>query len=48
LLGLDGLVLVGHGRSNAKAITSSLILANKANQSNLVQKMREGIADSFK
>ena len=47
LLGLDGLVLVGHGRSNAKAITSSLILANRATETNLVQKMRDGIAASI-
>lgn len=47
LLGLDGLVLVGHGRSDAKAITSSLILAHKASKSDLVQKMRDGIAASM-
>jgi glycerol-3-phosphate acyltransferase PlsX len=44
LLGLDGLVLVGHGRSDSRAITSSLILAHNATESNLIEKMREGIS----
>ena len=43
LLGLDGLVLVGHGRSDARAITSSIMLAKRANDSGLVEKMRAGI-----
>jgi glycerol-3-phosphate acyltransferase PlsX len=43
LLGLDGLVLVGHGRSDARAITSSLMLAKRATDSGLVEKMRAGI-----
>lgn len=33
LLGINGLVFVGHGRSDAKAITSSIILAQRALQS---------------
>ncbi len=44
LLGLDGLVLVGHGRSDSRAITSSLLLAHNTTNSNLITKMREGIA----
>ena len=44
LLGLDGLVLVGHGRSDSRAITSSILLAHNATNSNLITKMREGIA----
>ena len=44
LLGLDGLVLVGHGRSNAKAITSSILLAHQAVKSGLVEKMRKEIS----
>jgi len=47
LLGLDGLVLVGHGRSDAKAITSSLVLAHKAAESNLIQKMHDEIKASM-
>ncbi|MCJ7650977.1 MAG: phosphate acyltransferase PlsX, partial [Candidatus Lokiarchaeota archaeon] len=48
LLGLDGLVLVGHGRSDARAITSSLILAQHAIKSNLIGKMRDGISTHLK
>jgi len=44
LLGLDGLVLVGHGRSDARAITSSLMLAQYAIKLNLIKKMRDGIS----
>jgi len=33
LLGVNGLVFVGHGKSDAKAITSSIILAQRALQS---------------
>ncbi len=47
LLGLDGLILVGHGRSDARAICSSLLLAKNATQSQLIEKMREGIAKAF-
>jgi glycerol-3-phosphate acyltransferase PlsX len=48
LLGLDGLVLVGHGKSDARAITSSLLLAQYATNSELVAKMRAGIAEALK
>jgi len=47
LLGLDGLVLVGHGRSDARAITSSLLLANQAHELHLVEKMRDGITSKL-
>ena len=47
LLGLDGLVLVGHGRSDSRAITSSLLLAHNAAKSNLIEKMREGISSKL-
>jgi glycerol-3-phosphate acyltransferase PlsX len=47
LLGLDGLVLVGHGRSDSRAITSSLILAHNATESNLIGKMRDGISSKL-
>ena len=43
LLGLDGLLLVGHGRSDARAITSSIELAQHAIDLKLIEKMREGI-----
>ena len=48
LLGLDGLVLVGHGRSDSRAITSSLKLAKQATDSGLVDKMRAGISNELK
>lgn len=44
LLGIDGLVLVGHGRSDSRAITSSLTLAHNALESKLTEKMRSGIS----
>jgi len=47
LLGLDGLVFVGHGRSDSRAITSSLILAHNAAESNLIDKMRDGISSKL-
>ena len=47
LLGLDGLVLVGHGRSDSRAITSSLLLAHDATESDLIEKMREGISSKL-
>jgi len=47
LLGLDGLVLVGHGRSDSRAITSSLLMAHNATNSKLIAKMREGIASKL-
>ncbi len=47
LLGLDGLVLVGHGRSDSQAITNSLILAHNATKSHLIEKMREGISSKL-
>jgi len=47
LLGLDGLVLVGHGRSDSRAITSSLLLARDATESDLIEKMREGISSKL-
>lgn len=44
LLGLDGLVFVGHGRSDAKAITSSILLASRAVKSNLLGELRDKIS----
>jgi phosphate acyltransferase len=45
LLGIDGLVFVGHGRSDAKAITSSIRVARQAVQSNLLANIRQAIQD---
>jgi glycerol-3-phosphate acyltransferase PlsX len=43
LLGLDGLVFVGHGRSNAQAITNAIGAARRAIESNLLDAVRAGI-----
>jgi phosphate acyltransferase len=43
LLGIDGLVFVGHGRSNATAIVSAIRVARSAVQANLLEKLRENI-----
>lgn len=41
LLGLDGLVLIGHGRSDSKAIVSAISEANKAIQAGLLPSLRQ-------
>jgi glycerol-3-phosphate acyltransferase PlsX len=43
LLGIDGLVFVGHGRSDARAIASALSLASKSVANHLLEKMQKGI-----
>ncbi len=47
LLGIDGLVFVGHGRSDAKAITSALLLASSAIRNDLINHLRTQIADNL-
>jgi glycerol-3-phosphate acyltransferase PlsX len=44
LLGLDGLVFVGHGRSDARAMFNAVIQARQAVDSNLLADLRESIA----
>ncbi len=41
LLGVNGLVFIGHGRSDAKAITSALRVAREAAQSGMLEAIRE-------
>jgi glycerol-3-phosphate acyltransferase PlsX len=43
LLGIDGLVFVGHGRSNARALVSAIRLARQTADSNLLEDLRVGI-----
>ncbi len=43
LLGIDGLVFVGHGRSNAQAIISAVRVAREAVQRRLLEDMRDSI-----
>jgi len=45
LLGIDGLVFVGHGRSNSKAITSALRVAHDAVQENLLDALSMATQD---
>ncbi len=45
LLGVDGLVFVGHGRSNAKALVSAIRLARETADTNLLNEMRQGIQE---
>jgi glycerol-3-phosphate acyltransferase PlsX len=47
LLGIDGLVFVGHGRSNASAIVSAIGGARKVVQSNLLEEIRQNIQESL-
>lgn len=44
LLGIDGLVFVGHGRSDARAISSSLLLASKTVKNDLITHLRENFS----
>jgi glycerol-3-phosphate acyltransferase PlsX len=43
LLGIDGLVFVGHGRSNAHALVSAIRVARQAVEAGLLPAMREAI-----
>lgn len=45
LLGVDGLVFVGHGRSDARAMMSALRVAHESVQIDLLGSLREGIQD---
>lgn len=47
LLGIDALVFVGHGRSDAKAIVSSIKAAKDAVDKQLLTKLRRAIAKSI-
>jgi glycerol-3-phosphate acyltransferase PlsX len=41
LLGVNGLVFIGHGRSDARAIVSSLRVAREAARSGMLEAIRE-------
>lgn len=43
LLGIDGLVFVGHGRSNAQALVSAIRVARQAVQNDLLTALRQAI-----
>lgn len=48
LLGLDGLVFVGHGRSNTKALVSAIRTARQAVEVDLMDKMRSAVSREMK
>lgn len=43
LLGIDGLVLVGHGRSDGKAMLSAILSAKQAVESGLLESLRNSV-----
>ncbi len=45
LLGVNGVVVIGHGRSDVKAIRSMIRMAEKSVQQNLVQAIQEAISN---
>jgi phosphate acyltransferase len=45
LLGIDGLVFVGHGRSDARAMSSALRIAHQSVQADLLGSLRTGIQE---
>ena len=46
LLGVDGVVIVGHGRSNAKAIKNMVRVGKEAAEKGMLEAIKEGIAGS--
>ena len=44
LLGVNGVVIIGHGRSDAKAIQGMIQMAEKSVQQNLVGAIRDALA----
>jgi glycerol-3-phosphate acyltransferase PlsX len=48
LLGIDGLVFIGHGRSNAKALMSALTVAKQAVEADLLMAMRNLLERTLK
>ena len=45
LLGVNGKVFIGHGRSDAEAITSAISTANEADNSGLLDQLKSSITD---
>lgn len=43
VLGVDGITIIGHGRSNAKAVKNAIRAAKQAIDGNLIQVIREGL-----
>jgi glycerol-3-phosphate acyltransferase PlsX len=47
LLGIDGLIFVGHGRSDARALVSAIRVARQAVQADLLNALRSGIQEQL-
>jgi len=45
LLGIDGLVFIGHGRSDARALVNAIRVARQAVEANLLSALREAIQE---
>jgi glycerol-3-phosphate acyltransferase PlsX len=45
LLGIDGLVFVGHGRSDARALVNAIRVARQAVEADLLSALREAIQE---
>jgi len=45
LVGLNGLCIVGHGRSSAKAVANAVTMAARAVEEDLLGRLRRGVAD---
>jgi glycerol-3-phosphate acyltransferase PlsX len=45
LLGIDGLVFIGHGRSDARALVNGIRVARQAVEANLLAALRQAIQD---
>jgi Fatty acid/phospholipid biosynthesis enzyme len=43
LLGVDGVAIIGHGRSNAKAIKNAIRVAKRAVEGNMLDAIRSGL-----
>jgi glycerol-3-phosphate acyltransferase PlsX len=48
LLGVNGMVFIGHGRSDAFAIKNAIRVANNAVKSNVLESIRTAIEQSLK
>lgn len=48
LLGVNGLVLIGHGRSDAPAIKNAVKLAKQAAEAGMLESIRSGIEESLR
>jgi len=48
LLGVNGLVFIGHGRSDANAIKNAIRVAKEASEANVIESLKDAIEESLK